>query len=491
METLIPVLSLIIGFIIAYLFFYFFLKNNTVKKSDYNYLQKEKEILDFKNKTAENENTKTETELSKHKQELTELREELTNIKSSRASAKTIIENNEKEIQELKIDITTYLNEIENLKQKVSKTEAEKVGLEEKNINLQDKLKTQKEEVENIGKKFSNEFKVLANNILEEKSKKFTEQNKENLKDLLNPLGENIKEFKKKVEETYDKESKQRFSLETKIKDLVELNHKISEEAKNLTHALKGSAKTQGDWGEMILESILENSGLEKGREFFVQEFLKDNSGKTIKDKDGKKLQPDVLIKYPDGRNVIIDSKVSLVAYERYASAKTEDERNRELKLHINSIKAHIDGLSSKNYDNYAKSLDFVMLFMPIEPAFLLAIKTDDSLWQYAYKKKILLISPTNLIAALKLIADLWKREHQNRHAFEIAERGGKLYDKFVSFIESLEEIGKSINKANAGYETAMKQLKDGRGNIIGQVEKLKELGVKAQKSIPSKLLDD
>ncbi len=491
METLIPIISLFIGFILAWLFFYFFLKNNTVKKSDFNFLQKEKEISDFKNETLLSEKEKLGAELGNNKQEILNLREDLSDIKTSQAKKSTIIENQEKEIQELKIDISNYLNEIEKLKEKNSKSESEKVGLAERNLNLQDKLQTQKEEVENIGKKFSNEFKVLANSILEEKSKRFTEQNKENLKVLLDPLGENLKEFKKKVEETYDKESKQRFSLETKIKDLVDLNHKISEEAKNLTNALKGSAKTQGDWGEMILESILENSGLEKGREFFVQEFLRDDVGNTIKGKDGRKLQPDVLIRYPDGRNVIIDSKVSLLAYERYVSAENDEQRKHELKLHITSIKAHIDGLSAKNYDSYSKSLDFVMLFMPIEPAYLLAMKTDDTLWQYAYKKKILLISPTNLIAALKLVADLWKREHQNRHAFEIAERGGLLYDKFVSFIESLEDVGKSINKANAGYETAMKQLKDGKGNIIGQVEKLKELGVKAQKSIPSKFLED
>ncbi len=491
MESLIPIVVFIIGVAGGWFIAVFIIKKNSISKPEYNTLLKEKELADYKIESVETELKKTEEELLNLKHELKVLREDLSNVNALLASSKTMVENKEKETQELKVDIADYLNEINESKEIISKTESEKVGLEQKNINLNEKLQTQKEEIENIGKKFSDEFKVLANAILEEKSKKFTEQNQQNIKMLLDPLGENIKEFKKKVEDTYDKESKQRFSLEEKIKDLVLLNHKISDEAHNLTMALKGSAKTQGDWGEMILESILENSGLEKGREFFTQEFLKDGAGNTIKGIDGKKLQPDVLIKYPDGRNVIVDSKVSLTAYERYVNTENDQNREKELKLHIQSLKNHIDGLSAKDYDSYTQTLDFVMLFVPIEPAYLLAIKGDDNLWDYAYKKKILLISPTNLITALKLVKDLWKREDQNRNAFEIAERGGRLYDKFVSFIESLEDVGKNINKANDSYESALKQLKDGKGNIIGQVEKLKDLGVKAQKSIPSNLLDE
>ncbi len=491
MESLIPIVVFIVGIAGGWFIAVFIFKKNSISKTEYNNLLKEKELVEYKAESVETDRKKTEEELQNIKHELKILREDLSNVNSLLASSKTMIENKDKETQELKIDIADYLNEINENKALISKTESEKVGLEQKNINLNEKLQTQKEEIENIGKKFSAEFKVLANSILEEKSKKFTEQNQQNIRLLLDPLGENIKEFKKKVEDTYDKESKQRFSLEEKIKDLVQLNHKISEEAHNLTMALKGSAKTQGDWGEMILESILENSGLVKDREFFTQEFLRDESGNMIKDIEGKKLQPDVLIKYPDGRNVIVDSKVSLVAYERYVNTENDTDREKELNLHIQSLKNHIDGLSAKDYDSYTQTLDFVMLFVPIEPAYLLAIKEDDNLWNYAYKKKILLISPTNLITALKLVKDLWKREDQNRNAFEIAERGGRLYDKFVSFIESLEDVGKNINKANDSYESALKQLKDGKGNIIGQVEKLKELGVKAQKTIPSNLLDE
>ncbi len=491
MESLIPIIVFIVGIAGGWFIAVFILKKNSISKTEYNNLLKEKELAEYKAESIETDRKKTEQKPQQIYNVTKCFLIVLLYVKSLLASSKTMIENKEKETQELKIDIADYLNEINESKELISKTESEKVGLEQKNINLNEKLQTQKEEIENIGKKFSAEFKVLANSILEEKSKKFTEQNQQNIRLLLDPLGENIKEFKKKVEDTYDKESKQRFSLEEKIKDLVQLNHKISEEAHNLTMALKGSAKTQGDWGEMILESILENSGLVKDREFFTQEFLRDESGNTIKDIEGKKLQPDVLIKYPDGRNVIVDSKVSLVAYERYTNAENEIEREKELKLHIQSLKNHIDGLSAKDYDSYTQTLDFVMLFVPIEPAYLLAIKEDNNLWNYAYKKKILLISPTNLITALKLVKDLWKREDQNRNAFEIAERGGRLYDKFVSFIESLEDVGKNINKANDSYESALKQLKDGRGNIIGQVEKLKELGVKAQKTIPSNLLDE
>jgi DNA recombination protein RmuC len=449
---------------------------------------KDKEMAEYKTQLDNEEKLKNEEVYNRLNEELKEINTEHSDIRSQLSSSKTLIDEKIKETDELKAEIDTYKNEIREFREQINLIKSENISLKEKNNNLSENLEKQKQEIQKIGEQFSNEFKVLANNILEEKSKKFTEQNRLNLKTILDPLGENIKEFKKKVEETYDIESKQRFSLETKIKELVELNHKISDEAHNLTLALKGSAKTQGDWGEMILETILENSGLEKGREFFVQEFLRDEAGKTIKDQEGKKLQPDVLIKYPDGRNVIIDSKVSLTAYERYVSEENDENRSAELKNHIRSLKNHIDGLSSKNYDSYTKSLDFVMLFVPIEPAYLLAIKHDTGLWDYAYHKKILLISPTNLIAALKLVADLWKREHQNRNAFEIAERGGRLFDKFVSFAENLEDIGNHIARSQKSYDSAINQLKDGKGNLISQVEKLKELGVKTQKNIPISL---
>ncbi len=350
--------------------------------------------------------------------------------------------------------------------------------------NIRTKLDEQQADVEKLQDKFRIEFKNLANEILEEKTLKFTEQNKIKLDEILKPLGEKIRDFEKKVEETYDKESKQRFSLEREIKNLAELNQQISKEASNLTNALKGQAKTRGNWGEIILESILEKSGLTLDREFFVQQ--------SYTNEHGKRLQPDVIVAYPGERNVVIDSKVSLLAYERYASAETKEEQDLAARDHLLSVRNHIADLSSKNYqDIYAlKSLDFVMLFMPIEPAYMLAMQNDPNLWNYAYEKRILLISPTNLIAALRMIANLWRVEYQNKNAMEIARQSGELYDKFTGFLEDLQDIGNKIDNARKAYESSMNKLSTGKGNLIRRVENIKSLGAKAGKEIPRSLLD-
>jgi DNA recombination protein RmuC len=353
------------------------------------------------------------------------------------------------------------------------------------------RLEVQKGETENLRKQFNLEFENIANKILEEKSRKFTDLNKDNLATILKPLGENLDTFRKKVEEVYDRESKERFSLGKEVARLVELNMKISEDANNLTNALKGNSKAQGDWGQMILENILEKSGLVKGREYSIQEYLKDDDGNYLKNESGSRMQPDVTVNYPDNRKIIIDSKVSLTAYTRYASSDNSDEQKSAVSDHLLSLRRHIDELSAKHYQDFAPTLDFVMMFVPNEPAYILALQSDADLWNYAYKKRIILISPTNLIAALKLIADLWKREYQNRNAIEIAERGSALYDKFVGFVENLTDIGANLEKTRKSYDSALGQLKDGRGNLIGQVEKLKELGVKAKKNLPPSLLGD
>ena len=325
------------------------------------------------------------------------------------------------------------------------------------------------------------QFEKIANQILEEKTGKFTESNKQNIEALLKPLGENIDNFKKKVEETYDKESKQRFSLEERVKELVEQTNKVSSEANNLATALKGQAKKQGKWGELILESILQKSGLVKDREYFLQQ--------TIKDEEGKNLRPDVLVKLPDNRIIIIDSKVSLVSYDRFSSADTTEEQAIHLTEHLKSIYNHIDDLSGKKYDNLEASLDFTMMFVPIEPAYLISIQADQDLWAYAYSKRILLISPTNLIACLKLMADLWKREMQSKNAMEIVKRGELLYDKFVVFASTLEDVGKHLNKTQQSYTAAIGQLNSGGGHLVGQALKLRNLGLKSNKEIPASLL--
>ena len=353
------------------------------------------------------------------------------------------------------------------------------------NEALNEKIETQKAEVLELGKKFNTEFENIANKILETKTQKFTELNKNNMKDILEPLGKNIDEFKKTVNETYDKESKERFSLGEKVKELALLNQVISEEARNLTNALKSESKTQGRWGEMILESILEKSGLRKDEEYFMEYQLTDAEGNPLKsDSENKKMRPDAVIKYPDNRSVIIDSKVSLNAFTRYLAAEDEKTRKEELAAHVAAVKNHIVALSSRGYDDYDKALDFVMMFIPSEPAYMAALQGDPNLWDFAYDRRILFINPTNLITSLKLIVDLWKREYQTKNALEIAERGAKLYDKFVGFVSKLEEVGKHIDKAQETYTDSYKLLSTGNDNLILQATKLKNLGLKTKKEL-------
>jgi DNA recombination protein RmuC len=349
-----------------------------------------------------------------------------------------------------------------------------------------DKLDLQKDEMMALSRKFNLEFENIATRIMETNAGKFTELNQLNIKNILEPLGQNIENFKKTVHETYINESRERFSLGEKVKELAELNQQISKEARDLTRALKGEAKTQGRWGEMILESILEKSGLRKNEEYFMEHQLTDEQGRALRSNaEGKKMRPDAVIKYPDSRNVIIDSKVSLNAFIRYLESTDADEQQKELTAHVAAIKNHIVALSARGYDDFDKSLDFVMMFVPSEPAYIAALQGDPDIWNFAYDKRILLLSPTNLITSLKLIVDLWKRENHNRNAQDIAERGAKMYDKLVSFVANLEEVGKNLARAQAAYDDSYKQLTTGNDNLVQQAIKMKSLGLKTKKQLP------
>ncbi len=350
-------------------------------------------------------------------------------------------------------------------------------------LNL--KLSENKEELEKIYAKFSDEFKNISNEILSRESLHFTETNKANMELLLKPLGERIRDFEKKIEEVYDKESQQRFSLKEEVVRLAELNKQMSLEAQNLTQALKGQAKTQGGWGEMILATLLEQSGLVKGREFEVQ--------KSFTDETGSRLQPDVVLRLPDNKTVVIDAKVSLTAYERYANCQQEEMQTVELKNHLISVKKHIDELAAKNYQHIYQinSLDFVLLFMPIEPAFMLAMHHDGGLWNHAFRKGVLLAGPANLIAILKMTAALWQKEYQNRNVLEIAAESGKLYDKFVAFVSDLDDIGDKLKAAQNCYDKAYNKLSTGRGNLVNRAEKIKMLGAQTTRELPKNLLEN
>jgi DNA recombination protein RmuC len=343
----------------------------------------------------------------------------------------------------------------------------------------------------NMGDTYKTEFKNVANELLEQKSKTLQEKSNENIKNLLQPLNNELKDFKEKVEKVYNDEARERHSLEGQVKRLVETSNQVSQQAENLTNALKGNVKQQGNWGEMILSSILENSGLTENREYFLQEFIRDKSGEIIKDENGNGLQPDVTIHYPDERKVIIDSKVSLVAWEKYITETDVTSQKQALDAHIRSLKVHIDGLSKKNYPKYAKALDHVILFVPIEPAFLEAVKQDTGLWKYAYDKKVLIVGPTNLLLVLKIVADIWQIEKQSKNAIEIAEKAGELYDKLFGFMETMEDVGAGLKKANLNYEKAIGQLSTGKGNAIKKAEELKALGADAKKQFPDRLIDN
>ena len=485
------IIGVLVGAVLGAVILYFALKSSTVSRNSHDELNNLfiKNSSDLENSNREisklNEVLLSEKQIN---QQQTDLLNDLKN-EFAKMSAENSAQNQKiEEQQKINLEQTT---EIRGLQEEKNNLIAVKSQLSEQNKSLHILLDSQKEEIEKMQEVAKVEFQNLANKILEEKTTKFTEQNQQNLKTILEPFQEKIVELKNKVNETYDKESKERFSLGEKVKELAQLNQQISDDAKKLTRALKGESKTQGNWGEMILESILEKSGLVKGREYFIEHELRDEDNRALfSEFSGKKMRPDAVIKYPDERNVIIDSKVSLTAFTELVDETDAEVYNIKMNQHLQSVKNHIMQLSQKAYDDYGKSLDFVMMFIPSEPAYIAAMQADQNLWNYAYERRILLLNPSNLITSLKLIADLWKREYQNRNSMEIAERGAKLYDKFVGFVENLEKVGKNIDQAKNVYNDAYKQLSTGNDNLVIQTQKLKALGIKNKKDLPQSLID-
>lgn len=403
---------------------------------------------------------------------------------------KLAVETERTENKNYRIDeLNDALKERENSNKSLQKdVENNKITIAELSTKLDDERKLAQEKLILLGqaeKKMTDAFENLSNKILEEKSKKFTDQNKVNIGEVLNPLREQLGDFRKKIEDVYDKETKDRVSLYHEITSLKSLNEQMSKDAISLTNALKGESKTRGDWGEVILERVLEQSGLTKGREYEIQA--------SFRDEDKNRYQPDVVVHLPNNRDVIIDSKISLIAYERYYSAEDEQGKQQAIKEHLASIRTHISELKGKNYDELVgvNSLDMVLMFVAIEPALMLAFENDDSLFQEAFKNRIFLVSPSTLTMNLQIIQNMWRYEYQNQNAQEIAKRAGDMYDKFTGFVEALEDIGDKIGKAQTAYDKAHNRLVDGKGNLISRAETIRKLGdLKTNKLLSNELVN-
>ncbi len=418
---------------------------------------------------------RTESAREAGRQELTT---ELATLEERLASRDNQLVRLEKDLEEAE----QALEELTRLRTELERDKA-RLGAE---LAEQAKSSDEKLQVLNDAKKeLQTQFENLANQIFDEKTKTFADQSKANLATILTPFKEKISEFENKVNEVYTNEGKERHSLIKEIQRLQELNQQISTDADNLTKALKGDTKTQGTWGEIILERILEESGLRKGIEYDTQGGFRDAEGKLLK--------PDVIVHLPEGKEIIIDSKVSLLAYEKYASAETEEERDASAKDHLMSINAHLKGLESKKYDELpdVQSLDFVLMFIPLESAFMLAIEKDNEIFRKAFDKNIMIVSPSTLLVTLRTIQNIWRYEYQNKNALIIADEAGKLYDKFVGFVSDLEQVGEQIDRSRKAYDGAHNKLVSGRGNLVSKAQGLIQLGVKSRKQLSEKVLQE
>ena len=463
MEFLFLIAGLIIGFLLAFL--WNMLRQNGTSaqtlelEKKITLLESDKKVQEERYRQVKEQTEKSQIDLERQKNEL---------------------------IQTYKEEKDRLLTELSTERANLSAANTRLAKAEEAFRNQDEKLKTQRGELEDLQKKLTSEFENIASKILDEKSKKFTDQNKLNIDSILNPLKERIKEFEEKVDKTYKAESDERITLKTEIKQLVELNKQVSDDANNLSRALKGDNKAQGNWGEVILEKILERSGLSKERGEYKTQV-------TLNNVQGDVIRPDAIIYLPDNKHIIVDSKVSLVAYQNYVAAENEELRNQYLKEHITSIKSHIKTLSDKLYSS-AETLntpDFVLLFIPIEPSFGIAVQADQELFSFAWDKKIVVVSPSTLLATLRTISSIWKQELQTKNALEIARQSGALYDKFVGFIDDLQKIDTGIKQTRKSYDDAFNKLKEGKGNLISRVQNIEKLGAKTTKNLPPNLLDE
>ncbi len=366
---------------------------------------------------------------------------------------------------------------------KLQQLNTDNVQLQAEKNFLQEKLELQEKTFENVGQKMNMEFRLLANSILDEKSKAFNDQQAIHLDAALKPLKEHIQVFRQQMETRYNDETRERASLRTEIKHMYDLNQRLTKEAESLTNALKGSTKQQGDWGETILESILEYVGFQKGIHYTIQE--------SSYNEDQKLIRPDVIVNYPDKRYLVIDSKVSLIHYERLCAVEDKQMQQEYQAMLLASVRAHIDTLSKKRYHDREGALDCVMMFIPVEGAFITALQAAPDLWQYAYDRKIILLSPTILLSSMKLVNDFWKRDNETKNARDIAKKAGGLYDKLVGFVNNMEDVGKYIDRAKDSWSEAFKQLHTGKANLVKQAEEMKQMHINASKSLPSRLVNE